>query len=42
MRTASLNTAPLFIGALADVVEDELARAVPLADRVTAADPSGS
>src|SRR5438067_6918131 len=39
MRTASLNTAPLFIGALADVVEDELARAVPLADEVTAASP---
>jgi protoporphyrin/coproporphyrin ferrochelatase len=26
MRTSSLNTAPLFIGALADVVEEELAR----------------
>src|SRR5918911_1620602 len=39
MRTASLNTAPLFVGALADVVEDELARAVPLTNRVTAVDP---
>jgi len=26
MRTASLNTSPLFIGALADVVEEQLAR----------------
>lgn len=29
-RTASLNTAPLFIRALADVVEDTLTRAAPL------------
>ena len=42
MRTASLNTVPLFIGALADVVEDELVRAAPLTNQGTAADPRSS